>query len=139
MWARMAAQWWKRRGCMYSAVTVMVIMPGHGVTGERRAAGGTDRQDNQESMKLTLRIPQMAAGAAVLLAIALMAQPCQAHEENQRRFATPEEAITALQAAAKTGDKAAMDQIFGRHIRQLMTGDEVQDKTNFESFSRAVD
>jgi hypothetical protein len=90
-------------------------------------------------MKLTLRIPQMAAGAAVLLAIAWMAQPCQAHEENQRRFATPEEAITALQAAAKTGDKAAMDQIFGRHIRQLMTGDEVQDKTNFESFSRAVD
>jgi hypothetical protein len=66
----------------------------------------------------------------------------QAQEQNaavqQRLFASPEEAVKTMLDAAKAGDKAALHEIFGPDIHGLLTGDEVQDKANFDGFSRAM-
>src|SRR5580658_9339977 len=56
----------------------------------------------------------------------------------QRSFASPEEAIKALQAATTAKDKAALDEIFGPQIRELLTGDEVQDANNAQKFAAAM-
>jgi hypothetical protein len=56
----------------------------------------------------------------------------------QRSFASPEEAIKALQAATATKDKAALDEIFGPGIHELLTGDEVQDANNAQKFAAAM-
>lgn len=83
--------------------------------------------------------------AIVLVAAVCAAGPWQAEaqEQNpsgpQRQFATPEDAIKALRDAAKAGDRTAMHEIFGPRIHELMTGDEIQDRTNFAAFSKAVE
>jgi hypothetical protein len=56
----------------------------------------------------------------------------------QRSFASPEEAIKALQAATAAKDKAALDEIFGPEIHELLTGDEVQDANNAQKFAAAM-
>jgi hypothetical protein len=53
----------------------------------------------------------------------------------QRQFASPDEAIKALQAAAEAKDKAAMAEIFGPELHELQTGDEVQDANNAQRFA----
>ena len=56
----------------------------------------------------------------------------------QRSFASPDEAIKALQAATSAKDKAALDEIFGPEIHGLLTGDEVQDANNAQKFAAAM-
>jgi hypothetical protein len=56
----------------------------------------------------------------------------------QRSFASPDEAIKALQAATAAKDKAALDEIFGPEIHGLLTGDEVQDANNAQRFAAAM-
>lgn len=56
----------------------------------------------------------------------------------QRMFASPDEATRALIEAAKTGDRAALRELFGPEYRDFLTGDPVQDKANFQGFSQAV-
>ena len=56
----------------------------------------------------------------------------------QKTFASPEDAIKALQAATATKDQAALDEIFGPGFRELMTGDKVQDANNEEKFAAAM-
>jgi hypothetical protein len=56
----------------------------------------------------------------------------------QRLFASPEEAIKALQTATAAKDKAALDEIFGPEIHGLLTGDEVQDANNAQRFAAAM-
>jgi hypothetical protein len=89
---------------------------------------------------------------ASLLTIALFAGTCgilptdtHAADANdaqqkpaQRSFATPEEAIKALQAATEAKDKAALNEIFGPEIHGLLTGDEVQDANNAQKFAAAM-
>jgi hypothetical protein len=58
---------------------------------------------------------------------------------HQRIFATPNDAIKALRDAAKAGDHAQMEQIFGPRIHEVMTGDKVQDQTHFEKFSKNLE
>lgn len=83
--------------------------------------------------------------AIILLSTLFAAQPWQAEAQNpnssgpQRQFATPEDAVKALREAAKAGDRTAMREIFGPRIHELMTGDEIQDRTNFAAFSQAVE
>jgi ABC-type nitrate/sulfonate/bicarbonate transport system substrate-binding protein len=56
----------------------------------------------------------------------------------QRLFASPDEAIKALQAAAEAKDNAALREIFGPEFdRNLSTGDEVQDANNAQRFATA--
>jgi len=55
----------------------------------------------------------------------------------QRLFASPDEAIKALQAATEAKDKAALTEIFG-DVQGLLTGDEVQDANNAKRFAAAM-
>jgi Protein of unknown function (DUF2950) len=53
----------------------------------------------------------------------------------ERSFASPDEAVKALQAATESQDKVAMHEIFGPEVMKLMTGDEVQDANNRKRFA----
>jgi hypothetical protein len=53
----------------------------------------------------------------------------------QRLFASPEEAIKALQTATEAKDKAALNEIFGPEVHELLTGDAVQDANNAQKFA----
>ena len=53
----------------------------------------------------------------------------------QRLFASPDEAIKALQAAAEAKDQAALGEIFGPQFQELSTGDKVQDANNAQRFA----
>jgi hypothetical protein len=57
---------------------------------------------------------------------------------DQRSFASPEEAITALQTAAQTKDTLALQEIFGPDRQGLLTGDKVQDANNAQQFAAAM-
>jgi hypothetical protein len=56
----------------------------------------------------------------------------------QRLFASPDQAIKALQAATEAKDKAALAEIFGPEIDGLLTGDPVQDANNAQRFAAAM-
>ena len=56
----------------------------------------------------------------------------------QRLFASPDEAVKALQAATEAKDKAALREIFGPEFDGLVTGDEVQDANNAQRFAAAL-
>jgi hypothetical protein len=55
-----------------------------------------------------------------------------------RLFASPEEAVKALQTAAEAKDKTALRQIFGPEYDKLATGDAVQDANNAQKFAAAM-
>ena len=64
------------------------------------------------------------------------AEPKEAQQKPavaQRLFASPDEAVKALQAAAEAKDKAALREIFGPEVHDLLTGDEVQDANNAQN------
>ena len=56
----------------------------------------------------------------------------------QRQFSSPDEAIKALQAATQAKDKAALAEIFGPEVHDLLTGDEVQDANNAQRFAATM-
>lgn len=53
-------------------------------------------------------------------------------------FPSPEEAVKALTAAAKAGDRAAVDAIFGPAVKDLLSGDAKQDALEFAAFARSI-
>jgi hypothetical protein len=53
-------------------------------------------------------------------------------------FASPDDAIKALQAATTAHDQGALDNIFGSEARELLTGDKVQDADNEQRFATAM-
>jgi hypothetical protein len=57
---------------------------------------------------------------------------------DQRHFSSPEAAMKALVAAAKAGDKAGVDAIFGPEVKELLSGDEKQDAIEFAAFAKSV-
>ena len=79
-----------------------------------------------------------------LVATACLALPAQLradendHANSQKRFATPKDAIKALNDAAEAGDRTTIDQIFGADVKDFFTGDSVQDNANFRGFSKAM-
>lgn len=56
----------------------------------------------------------------------------------QRRFASPEEAVKALAAAAKAGDRDGVDAIFGPDVKGLLSGDPKQDAIEFAAFAKSL-
>ena len=54
---------------------------------------------------------------------------------SQQVFATPDEAIKALQAAAQANDREALRKLFGPEFPQFQTGDPVQDANNAKRFA----
>lgn len=76
-----------------------------------------------------------AAGLVVLLcgSLAWAQSPDAA-----MRYSSPDEALAALLAAAKAKDTAALTMVFGPEIKELLSGDAVQDATELENFSRRL-
>jgi hypothetical protein len=81
----------------------------------------------------------VALGAVALGNLNLSAEDSKAarakSETTQRRFASPADAIKALQAAVEAKDKAAMREIFGSEFNELLTGDEVLDANHARKFA----
>jgi hypothetical protein len=74
----------------------------------------------------------LLAGFWAHLPMHLQAAPPPGGEET---FSTPDDAIKALRAATETNDQAALAQIFGPQVHELMTGDKVQDANNEKMFA----
>jgi len=53
----------------------------------------------------------------------------------QQMFASPDDAVKALSSAVKAKDHNAMGVIFGPRVRDIVTGDSVADKNEFEEFA----
>jgi hypothetical protein len=70
---------------------------------------------------------------ASLYSVEAKAQPTSAVTEHQ--FASPDEAVKALRTAVEAGDKAALAEIFGQDILEMLTGDAVQDANNSKWFA----
>jgi hypothetical protein len=83
----------------------------------------------------------LGAGAWVVLSADLRAAEQPGPQKSavaQRLFASPEDAVKALQAAAEAKDKAALAEIFGPQYPELATGDQVQDANNAQKFATAM-
>jgi hypothetical protein len=81
------------------------------------------------------------AGAGGVLSANLHAAPQKDAQQKpvaQRLFASPEDAIKALQAATAAKDNAALDEMFGPEFHKLLTGDKVQDANNAQKFAAAM-
>ena len=57
---------------------------------------------------------------------------------DQTLFGSPEEAVKALMKATEAKDKDALRQLFGPKVKDLKSGDDVQDARSFESFARRL-
>ena len=100
------------------------------------------RSSNQVRCFTGLFTIALLAGAwGILPADLHAAEPNEAQQKPavaQRFFASPDEAIKALQAATEAKDKAALDEIFGPEVQELLTGDKVQDANNAQRFATAM-
>ena len=82
----------------------------------------------------------LVATAALMLgasALTLRADP-PAPIGSARTFASPGEAVKALAAATKAGDRATLDAIFGAEVKELLSGDPKQDALEFASFATLI-
>jgi hypothetical protein len=95
---------------------------------------------NQLTRFTSLLTPALLAGAWGILSADLHAAEANEAPQKQvvaqRLFASPDEAVNALQAAAK--DKAALREIFGPEFDEVITGDKVQDANNAQMFATVL-
>jgi Protein of unknown function (DUF2950) len=87
-------------------------------------------------MKISNQLIRFTQCAAVVLLAGILS--ANAEPKSQRMFASPDEAVKALQTAAEAKDKAALTKIFGPEYRELSTGDEVQDANGAAKFAAAM-
>ncbi len=84
----------------------------------------------------------LVAGACGALPTTLYAAETEVTATNsaiaERLFASPEEAIKALQTATEAKDLTALEAIFGPEHQELQTGDKVQDANNAQRFAAAL-
>jgi hypothetical protein len=86
-------------------------------------------------------IALLAGACGILPARLQAADPNQAPPKpavTQRLFSSPDEAVKALQTATAAKDKAALREIFGSDVDELLTGDEVQDARNAQKFATTL-
>ena len=76
----------------------------------------------------------LLAGAWNILNLQAQPEPAAA----QQLFATPDEAVKALQTAVEAKDKAKLLEIFGPQYHELSTGDKVQDANNAQHFAAVM-
>jgi len=77
------------------------------------------------------------AGAIFAVAPAAQSQVA-ASASAQATYASPDEALQALVAAAKDKDRATLAKLFGPDYDQLLSGDEVEDNKDLSDFADAV-
>ena len=86
------------------------------------------------SFQSLLTVALLAGTRGILPAQPANAQPVVA----QQMFASPDDAVKALQAATASKDRAALNAIFGPEVKQVLTGDPVQDANNAQRFAAAM-
>jgi Protein of unknown function (DUF2950) len=94
-------------------------------------------------MKFPLQMLSNVSLAAAVLVLAAFAPSSglgadTAGAPSQRRFDSPEDAVKALAAATKAGDRGAVDAIFGPDVKDLLSGDPKQDALEFASFAKSI-
>jgi hypothetical protein len=86
-----------------------------------------------------LMIIALFMGFVTVLPVNLYAEQPNETQSNSvvapRLFASPEEAVKVLQAATEAKDKVALREIFGSEVKELLTGDSVQDAKNAQRFA----
>jgi hypothetical protein len=84
----------------------------------------------------------LLAGAWGILPVTIHAQQSNETQQQsvlvQQLFASPDEAVKALQAATEAKDKEALKGIFGSQIQDLLTGDVVHDANNAQKFATVM-
>lgn len=90
---------------------------------------------NRSTQLRTLLTLALLAGAAGVFAAS---QETLVFAASKEAFASPDEAIKALQAAAEAKDPKALNALFGPEFRELSTGDEVQDANHARKFAAAL-
>jgi hypothetical protein len=94
-----------------------------------------------------MKLSTLSIRVACLLTIALLAgawglltADLRAADQTvaPQSFASPDEAVKALQAAVAANDQAALLEIFGPDFKGLLTGDAVQDADNAKRFAAAM-
>ena len=100
------------------------------------------KSSNQMTRFTTLLTPALLLGAwGILTADLHAAEQKEAPQKSavaQRLFASPDEAVKALLAAAEAKDKAALREIFGPEVDEILTGDKVQDANNSQRFATVL-
>jgi hypothetical protein len=79
--------------------------------------------------------------AAALALIGCAASPglrADSPAPGPRHFTSPDEAVQTLVAAAKAGDRTAVDAIFGPDVKDLLSGDPKQDAIEFAAFATSI-
>jgi hypothetical protein len=85
-----------------------------------------------------LRSTRLMAAAFALMAGAGLQAETAAVAGSARLFGSPEEAVQALVAANRAGDRAAVDAIFGPEVKDLLSGDPRQDAVEFAAFAKSL-
>jgi hypothetical protein len=98
-------------------------------------------------MKQSTRFYRLLTITLLVGALNVLAADSQAPQANetqqkatisQRLFASPDDAAKALQTAVEAKDKVALAEIFGPQVKELLTGDTVQDANNAKRFATAM-
>jgi len=84
---------------------------------------------------LTVALLAGAAGCSTDLHAGNQKEAQQKTAVAPRLFTSPDEAVKALQAAAEAKDKAALRELYGSEVDELLTGDAVQDANNSQRFA----
>lgn len=94
----------------------------------------------QEGRSAMRRALCLLVGAAACLALGLPAAAASAADTAPKHFASPEEAVAALVAAARAADRAALLQLFGSDAKEIVdSGDPVADRNAVERFVASYD
>lgn len=102
----------------------------------RRSANVAENIMGIRINQLTRCIGSLGWVAAVALSVAIPAQPAGAADA--ARYDTPEAAVNALLEASKAKDREAIVRIFGDGIKEILSGDEVDDRNDLERFARRL-
>ena len=118
------------------------LIQGCGAAEPRRTSGGTAavktlRQSDEgthimittKRMTLVLASLLFSIGAGVLV---------NAQTLSARIFSSPQAAVQAVTEAAAARDRTALREIFGPDLKSLLSGDDVEDSNDLETFTRYV-
>src|SRR6185295_19520313 len=94
---------------------------------------------NQKNRAIVATWPSFVLMLAVLFGgLAFRTPNARAQGSTQTSFATPQEAVQTLVEAVKAKDRDKLRQLFGASIKEILTGDDVQDANDFKDFAEAV-
>lgn len=95
---------------------------------------------NWAELGTSLRRCAAALGIAAALVVSLGGSPSSAAASSQESFSSPEQAVQALVAAARSDETANLLKVLGQNAKKLViSGDPVADKNGREKFVAAYD